>query len=127
MADPIPALHKAVYGALSALSRPAWDAVPQDTPYPYNTIDTWAVLNDDFIAGQHMSQAFCYLTQWSEARGQAEVLAMQKEIRDAMHEQALPTDDGTVVSVRVETATTARESDNVTFRGSMTLRVLIEH
>ena len=126
MAEPTKALHKALLASLqSACSCSVYDAVPQDAAYPYVVMDDTQSSNQDFI-NSRMEQRFYYLSIWSRQPGQAEVMGIIEEI-DAIHEQPLALDTGNAFSVRVERKRTVREPDNLTFMGSVTLRIFTDH
>lgn len=127
MADPTLALQKALLAALdTGLSCEVYDAVPQDAAYPYVTLDTTAVDNDDYLRGRR-DLRFVYLTVWSQQRGQQEVMEIMADIDTALHEKPLTLDTGRVISVRVDRKRTNREPDNETFMGQVTLRVWTRH
>lgn len=126
MAEPALALHEALFAQLLTLSTPVYDGVPQDTAYPYITIDSSVAANIDHLV-ERMQERFVYLNVWSESRGQEEVLRIIGEIDALLHGADLTLDTGTVVSVRVDQTSTRRDADNVTFMGSVTLRVITKH
>lgn len=126
MAEPTKALHKALLAALdSACSCPVYDAVPHGATMPYVTLNTMIASNIDHLGERH-DERFVFLSIWSESRGQAEVLGIIGEI-DSLHDSSLSLDTGSVVSVRVDEKATQRDSDNVTFQGTVVLRVLTSH
>lgn len=126
MAEPTRALHKALLTALnSACSCPVYDGVPQDAAYPYVVIDYMTAENNDFLVGR-MDIRFVYLMVWSRNLGQAEVMSIIEEI-ETLNEQPLTLDTGGVASLRVDGKRTAREADNLTFKGQVTLRVITTH
>lgn len=128
MADVELALHKAIFTRLETLTTAAaYDAVPQDTPKPYVTLDTMISENDDRLGNSRANNAFVFLHVWSESRGQEEVKRILDEMSGVFHEVKLPLDNGTLISVRVQQKSTQRDADNVTFHGSMTLRVIVKH
>lgn len=128
MSDPGLALHKAIYEKLSAsLSAPVFDDVPDDTPFPYVTLDYEAVDNTTPISGKKRENRLFYLSVWSDYPGQAEVKRINGEIADALDEVALPLSTGTAVSVRVLRTETNREPDGKTYMGSVTLRIITQH
>jgi hypothetical protein len=127
MSDPSLALHTALLAAVkAAVSCDVWDAVPQGSDYPYVTLDSSISNTDEFLTLQSETR-FYYLGIWSRNYGQAEVLSIMSQIRDALHEQPLSLSIGSVVSLRVERQRTVRESDNLTYMGQMTLRIITEH
>ena len=124
--DGLVAVHTALIAALEdSVSCPVWDAVPPNAPYPYVTIDTIESVNSDFLSDR-MDQRFVYINVWSDTPGQAEVMQIMSEI-DTLNEQFLETSGPFVVSVRVERKRTARDVDNLTFQGAVTLRLFIRH
>ncbi|WP_062383586.1 DUF3168 domain-containing protein [Pseudomonas abietaniphila] len=128
MSDPGIALQKAIYEKLSAsLSAPVFDDVPDDTPFPYVTLDYEAVDNTTPISGKKRENRLFYLSVWSDYQGQEEVKRINGEIADALDEVALPLETGTAVSVRVVRTETNREPDGKTYMGSVTLRIITQH
>lgn len=126
MADPTKALHTALLARLKAiLSVPVWDAVPQGSEYPYVTIDSMVSSNDDLLSSRANTR-FVYLGIWSRAYGQAEIMGIMEQI-DAINEQPLPLSTGRAVSVRVDNTRTVRDSDNLTYQGQVTLRIITQH
>ena len=127
MADPGKALHKALLSALdTACSCDIWDAVPQDTDYPYVLIDTDVSSNEDYLGSVRADRRFIYLSIWSRAHGSAEVRDIIAEIQ-TLSEQPFTLDSGEMCSLRIERTHTNREPDNLTFMGHMTLRILTLH
>lgn len=126
MADTGEAVHVALYQALKALSVPVYDGVPQGSALPYVTIDTasWQALNGLVSRGE---DGFVYLTVWSESRGQAEVLRIMGEIDDLLDMAELELSTGRIVHLRVDGKSTQRDADNVTFNGTLTLRIMTTH
>lgn len=126
MAEPTKALHKALLAALqSACSCSVYDGVPQGAAMPYVVMDDTQSANEDYI-NSRLDRRFQYLSIWSDAHGQAEIMGIIEEI-DALSEQPLTLDTGSVISVRVERKRTHREDDNLTFMGHVTLRILTTH
>ena len=128
MSDPAPALQAALYQRLSAaLTVPVYDAVPPETPYPYVTLDREFSDNVSPITGRKRDNRLFYLSVWSDYQGQAEVKRINAEIAAALDEVKLPLSTGNAVSVRVMRTETSRESDGVTYMGSVTLRIITQH
>lgn len=126
MSDPTVELHVALLARLkSILSCDVWDAVPQETSYPYVTIDSMINTPEAFLS-LRVDTRFVYLGVWSRNYGQAEVMGIMSEL-DALHEQPLTLSSGSVASVRVERTRTVRESDNLTYMGQVTLRIITQH
>ena len=126
MAEPTKALHTALLARLqSILSVTVWDAVPQGTNYPYVTLDSMVSANEDFL-NSRINTRFVYLGIWSRAYGQAEIMDIMSQL-DAINEQPLALSTGSVVSVRVDNTRTVRDSDNLTYQGQVTLRIITQH
>ena len=129
MADPTLALHVAVIAALdAACSCDVWDGVPQDTvSYPYIVLDYQTSDNDDFLNSERMDWRYLFLSIWSRAEGQAEVIGIISEIEDTMNEQTLSLSTGQCVSLRVDRKRTSRHDDNLTYQGQVVLRIITTH
>ncbi|MCF7545553.1 DUF3168 domain-containing protein [Pseudomonas petrae] len=128
MSNPGLALQKALFDRLStALATSVFDAVPEDTPYPYVTLDYEVTDNTTPVSGKKRENRLFYLSVWSDYQGQAEVKRINGEIAEALDEVALPLSTGTVVSVRVLRTETNREPDGKTYMGSVTLRIITQH
>lgn len=130
MADPTLALHKALIAALDGVcSCDVWDAVPDVSTglltYPYVVVDYLHSNNSDFLAAKRMDERYVYLSIWSRVK-QAEVMSIIGEI-ETLNETPLTLTTGTMVSLRVDGKRTFRESDNLTFRGQVVLRILTTH
>lgn len=127
MSDPALPLQAALLARLNeVLSCDVWDAVPQDTDYPYVTMDYGVSANEDMLGGFRVDRRYVYLAIWSRAYGQAEVLGIMAQI-DALNEQPLTLSSGAAVSLRVERKRTIREPDNLTFMGQVSLRIITTH
>jgi hypothetical protein len=127
MSEPALALRKALLAGLDGiLSCEVYDAVPQNAAYPYVSFDFQTASNDDLLGGFRMETYFVYLSIWSRAYGSAEILGIMAQI-DALNEQPLTLDTGSMVSLRVERKRTVREPDNLTFQGQVTLRIISTH
>jgi len=126
MASPNKALHKAVLAAIDSLvTCEVYDALPQNAAYPYVLIDTDTVGNEDYT-NRRMERRFIYLSIWSREYGSAEVRGIIDQI-DAINETPLTLDVGLSASVRVERTHVNREPDNLTYMGSVTLRIFTDH
>ena len=126
MTDPIKALHKGLLASLqSACSCDVWDAVPQETTYPYVVIETEITSNEDFLV-ERFDRRFIYLSIWSRAHGSAEIRDIVAEIQ-TLNETNITLDSGELSSLRVERVNVIREPDNLTFMGQVTLRILTLH
>lgn len=128
MSDPGLALQLALFAKLSAsLTVPVFDAVPNDTAYPYITLDYEVTDNTTPVSGKKRENRLFYLSVWSKYQGQAEVKRINSEIAAALDEVPLPLSSGNVVSVRVLRTETNREPDGKTYMGSVTLRIITQH
>jgi hypothetical protein len=126
VADPSLALHKALLARMSSLTVPVFDAVRQGQAYPYVTVD-YSIAGEVNHLRERLDERFVYLTVWSETRGQEEVLRIIGEIDALLDGAKLSLDTGTAVSIKVDRKATQRDADNVTFMGTVTLRVLTKH
>lgn len=127
LSDPSFALQVALHSRLSSgLPCPVHDGVPEDTPFPYVTIDSSIADEADFLASRK-DQRFLYLSVWSQYRGQKEVHEIMSAIDALLHNQPLPLTTGHVVSMQVKRKQTSREPDGVTYQGAVTLRVITQH
>jgi hypothetical protein len=119
-------LHVALIARLKELvSVDVWDAVPQGSSYPYVCLDSMQAVDDPYLKLKVQTH-YVYLSIWSRAYGQAEVLGIIGEIQE-ISEQPLALSNGLAVSVRVERTSTVREPDNLTFQGQVTLRVITQN
>lgn len=125
MADPSVALQEAMFARLEAeVSCPVFDGAPMDTDMPYVSFDREISANISPIAGRKRQQRLIYLSVWSDAHGQAEVKRILGEVVAALDERRMPLTVGRAVSVRVEQADAQRDTDGVTYQGSVTVRVI---
>ena len=127
MADPSLALHKALLARLQdGCSCEVYDAVPQGAAYPYVTLDSEVSNNYDFLSARK-DERFHFLTVWSESRGQEEIKRIFTQIDAALAGYEVTLDTGSIVSILVDSTSTRRDADNVTFQGTAILRVVTEH
>ena len=126
MSDPGLALQVALIEAIEGVvSVPVWDAVPQDSDYPYIVIDSTNVANTDYLSARQ-DLRFVYVSVWSRKYGQAEVLEIMGQI-DQLNNVHLQLATGEMSSLRIERKRTVREPDNLTFMGQVTLRIFTLH
>lgn len=128
MSDPSLSTQEAIFDALEAACSPTkvYNHVKQGTSYPYVVMDGSAITPDDPLAKRRDEQYF-YLSVWSQYKGEKEILEIMKKIYDALHQRKLPSSTGRIVRVYVQSRITRREPDNLTYQGTMTLRVIVEH
>ena len=128
MADPSVALQEALLARLEAeVSCPIFDGAPMNTDMPYVSFDREISTNISPIAGRKRQQRLVYLSVWSDALGQVEVKRILGEVVAALDERRLPLDVGRAVSVRVEQSDAQRDTDGVTYQGSITVRIITTH
>lgn len=131
MSDNNVAFRTAVYAALNtALSSspavPVYDYTPQNTAYPYVTIDYQDDSNADFLS-ERKTRKVMYFAVWSNYRGQKEVLQIMSRIDTALHQKSLALSSGRIAQMRILSKRTNREPDGQTFMGQVRLEVLLEH
>lgn len=123
-------LQRAVYLALTADQRISelvtgvYDAVPQDTAFPYITtasdnIDQW---DADDMRG---FEATLEIHVWSRHRGQGEVKRIQQAIYNALHNVALTVIRHNTVLCQWETAQQFVDPDGLTRHGVQSFRVIL--
>jgi hypothetical protein len=126
VSEPTLALHSALIAAIDQLvTCEVWDGMPQNVAYPYVVMDFTVSGNEDYTNAR-MDRRYVYLSIWSRAEGQAEVMGIMAQL-DALNNSTLTLTTGAVASIRVERKRTNREPDNLTFMGHMTLRILTTH
>ncbi|WP_281211517.1 DUF3168 domain-containing protein [Pseudomonas fulva] len=127
MADPAWALQVALRARLVAgLPCPVHDGVPDNSPFPYVTLDSAVSDAADFLASRK-DQRFLYLSVWSQYQGQKEVHEIMSKIDALLHNQPLTLTTGHVIGMQVTRKQTSREPDGRTYQGAVTLRVLTQH
>lgn len=127
------ALQKAVHhklttsaGVLSQLGGPhVWDHVPRGASYPYVTMGAsterdWSTGSDG--GGEHILT----LHVWSKAAGRHEAETIARELRAALHDQALTLDGYTLVNLRHELTDTRRDAEHELYHGVVRLRAVTE-
>lgn len=128
MSEPTNAILKAVYTRLTSALSPikAYDSVPQGAAYPYVVIESLVGVQSDFVSSRK-DEFFVYLSVWSQYKGQKQVADIIGDICDALHRTQLPMDTGRMVECTVREKRTIRDADNLTFQGSVKLRIMAEH
>lgn len=127
MSDLSVAVQKAIYVALAAALNPTkvYDGAPQGAAYPYVVMDSTAITPMDALS-KRRDERYFYLSVWSEYRGQKEILEIMSAIDAALHLKRLSMDEGAMVICYVEGKNTQREPDNLTFHGSVKLRIVTQ-
>jgi len=120
------ALKTAIYNALSGISAPVYDHVPQGGAFPYVVIDYMDAANAEFL-NNRKEQILVYLSVYSTYRGQTEVFDIMSEIDTIMHNNRLSLSSGRLASMRVLAKDTNREPDGITYMGRVRLSALFEH
>lgn len=128
MSEPTNAILKAVYTALSSALSPikVYDSVPQGSAYPYVVIESIMGVQSDFLVSRK-DEFFVYLSIWSQYKGQKQVVDIIADVYDALHRTQLPMDTGRMIECTVQDKRTLRDADNLTFQGSVKLRIMAEH
>lgn len=126
MTDPSWPLQQALYQALSDLSCPVYDAVPQTAAYPYVVLGDEVRRNSDPVSGRRRDTRYRYLNIWSQHKGQSQVMQIMAEIDAALHDKPLTLSTGDVVSVRIDNSSTSRDADGETFMGRVTLKIITQ-
>lgn len=117
-------LQTALYQRLTAeCSVPIYDAVPDDTPYPYITIDSEFWKDWTLVSGERFDNRLLYLSIWSDYKGQAEVKRLIEEIRAAV-QAPLMLATGQAPLLRFISGRSNRDADGVTYMGSVTLEIV---
>lgn len=134
--NPILAVHKALLGALSGMTVegedssgipvPVFDAVPQNQPFPYVTLDTHRAREMNALV-ERRDLRFVFFTVWSTNRGQEQVLRIMQEMAVRLDGVRFELDAGSTVDCRVDDMQTRRDADNVTFSGTLILRLMTHH
>lgn len=103
------------------------DAPSAGAALPY-VVTTGPMQAPDHYVSGNRSDLFFYLSVFSSYRGRAEVAGLLDQLHAALHD-ARPAVSGGAVALRcaVERQDIARDADELTFTGSMTVRVTVEH
>lgn len=116
----------ALYAALSAaLDVPVYDA-PEGADYPYVTIDAIEVQPVDYLV-ERMDRYLVYLTIWSNYAGKKEVAGIASTIYDTLHRQRLTLTAGSLVDMQVSSRRINRDVDELTYSGSLTVELRVQH
>ena len=128
MADPIVAVAKAIYTQLNenVTSAPVYDFAPAEESYPYILMDRHVLTKFDYL-DDLKERVSSYIFVYSDYRGQKEVLEIMSEIYDALHRKQLSMDTGRMVTIQVESRSTVRDVDELTFTGRVQVSSIVEH
>lgn len=120
-------LQQALFAALeAALSCPVYDSIPPNTAMPYCHIESQSAAPFDVLV-ETGSETFVYLGFWSSHKGQKEVLELMDDVYTALHRQRLTLSAGEFVDMRVTARNTTADIDGRTYKGSMTVKVMLRH
>lgn len=127
MSEPSTALQVALYSALdTALSCSVYDHVPQDSAFPYVTIDYEESFDYDYLTGRKDNR-YIYISVWSQYRGQKEVKEIMATIDGALHNKRFTLTTGSVAKMRVLSKRTNRDMDGITYMGQVRVNVITNH
>jgi len=121
-------LQQAVYAALTSgspapVSAPVYDAVPQDSAYPYVQIgDDLTVADFSPVAGEGDDVDF-HIHGWSRYAGKKEVLEMMAEIKAALQGARLAVPGWQIAGLRETFSTVILEPDGKTRHSVQRFRV----
>ena len=116
-------IQAAIYQALSALSCPVYDDVPQGAAFPYIVIgdDTSVPFDDDCGIGLDSTIT---IHVWSVHSGRAEAKRIMNTIYNSLHRQNLPIVGAYSVTLNAEYQDTFLDPDGVTRHGVIRFRLL---
>ena len=127
MAEPSLAVWDAVYGLLKAgLTCAVYDDVPEGAAMPYVVMSRLDASDADSHRTRR-AEYFLYLSVWSNAAGQFEVLEFIGQIDAAVHAKRPQLATGRAVSCSVTRKNAVSEPDGETYQGQVTLRCIAEH
>lgn len=116
----------ALYSALNAaLDVPVYDD-PEGAGFPYVTIDAIEVQPVDYLT-ERMDRYLVYLTIWSNYAGKKEVADLASTIYDTLHRKRLTLSTGSFVDMRVLNRRIDRDVDELTYSGSLTIELRVQH
>ncbi|MEP3114924.1 DUF3168 domain-containing protein [Nisaea sp.] len=127
MAEPSLAVWDAVYGLLKAgMACGVYDEVPEGAAMPYVVMSRLDATDADSHRTRR-GEYFIYLSVWSSAAGQFEVLGLIGQIDAAVHATRPQLATGRAVSCRVTRKSAVSEPDGRTYQGQVTIRCIAEH
>lgn len=132
MSDPTWAVQKAIFGAVNGNvswggnNVPVYDAVPQNSAYPYISLDDQDVDEADYLASRKDERRF-YLSVWSTYAGKKQVAEIMSTLDTLLHRKQFPLETGYMVKCFVVRKRTLRDLDKVTYQGLVTLRIITTH
>lgn len=124
MKSPLFELQKAIFGRLSTLSCPVYDAVPKGSTFPYVTIgeDTALDWSTKTANGQEVTVT---IHVWSRYEGMKEVKQLTDEVIQQMTVSPLVMTGFTTNPVQLELNEVIRDSDGITRHGILRFRLFI--
>lgn len=117
------AIQAAIYQALSTLSYPVYDDVPQGAAFPYIVIgdDTSIPFDDDCNVG---AESTITIHVWSTCPGRKEVKQITDSVYNRLHRQNLPIAGGYTITLNAEHQDSFLDPDGVTRHGVIRFRLL---
>ena len=132
MSDPGWAVQKAIYTALDSnvtwdgSAVPVYDNVPQSAAYPYIQLDEQQSVEADYLNSRKDERTF-YISVWSGQQGKKQILEIMASIDTLLHRKSFTLETGSMVRCFVKRKSTQRDIDQVTYQGSVTLRIITNH
>lgn len=117
------AIQAAIYQALSTLSYPVYDDVPQGAAFPYIVIgdDTSIPFDDDCNVG---AETTITIHVWSTYSGRLEVKQIMNAVYNRLHRQNLSIAGSYSITLNAEYQDTFLDPDGVTRHGVIRFRLL---
>jgi hypothetical protein len=116
-------IQAAIYQALSTLSYPVYDDVPQNAEFPYIVIgdDTSIPFDDDCNVG---AESTITIHVWSTYPGRKEVKQIMDSVYNRLHRQNLPIAGGYSITLNAEYQDSFLDPDGTTRHGVIRFRLL---
>lgn len=129
--DPGTDIQSAIVGALRAASIAGgrvYDRAPQSVTYPFVSVGEVQIIDDD-TEDKESVEAFVTVHTWSQnqsAGGKPEAMAIQRLIREALHQVDLQTTTWDLLEIRHRDSRTFLDQDGITVHGVCTYRALMD-
>lgn len=118
-------VQTAIYNALSGLSYPVYDDVPQDTQMPYIVIGDDTV-SEDSTDGNIGFQVTITIHSWSNLEGRKQIKQIQGAIFNELNRQELTLNGYSFTGIEREFSQSFLESDGNTRHGVERYRLLAD-
>ena len=123
-------LQQAIYATLTAgspapVSAPVYDAVPQDTAYPYVQIGDDLTVADFSAVSREGDDVDFHIHTWSRYAGKKEAMQIMAEVKAALQDRKLSVPGWHIAGLREDFATIFTEPDGKTRHGVQRFRVRI--